>query len=57
MKPCFPRYNSIWDPNLVLEFLSKMYPNEDITLENLSKKTMYSTCIVNWTASTDVILN
>lgn len=37
-KPSFPRYKNTWDPNLVLDHLSKLYPNENLTLASLSKK-------------------
>lgn len=37
-KPCFPKYNCIWDPNLVLDYLSGIFPNDAITMENLTKK-------------------
>ncbi len=33
-----PRYDSIWDPKKVLDFISKWSPNEEIPLELLSKK-------------------
>lgn len=31
MKPTFPKYHSTWDPNIVLEYLSKI-PNETVHL-------------------------
>lgn len=37
MKPSFPKYHSTWDPNIVLEFLSKI-SNESAPLDLLSKK-------------------
>lgn len=37
-KPCFPKYISTWDPNLVLEYLSGFYPYNSVTLDVLSKK-------------------
>lgn len=38
MKPSFPRYLSTWDPNLVLDFVSKSYPKEGLSLDVLTKK-------------------
>ncbi|XP_049875441.1 uncharacterized protein LOC126373345 [Pectinophora gossypiella] len=38
LKPSFPRYNCTWNPNIVLNYLSDLYPNENLTLEKLSKK-------------------
>lgn len=35
-----PKYNSTWDTNLVLNHLSEWFPNEDLPLEKLSKKTI-----------------
>lgn len=37
-KPYFPRYESTWDPNVVLDHLANFYPNETQTLNSLSKK-------------------
>ena len=33
-----PKYNFIWDPSDVLKFLSTWYPNEELTLERITKK-------------------
>lgn len=38
LKPQKPRYSYTWDPATVLDWLSKVYPNEEISLEKLSKK-------------------
>lgn len=38
IKPNFPKYHSSWDPNLVLSYLSGLYPNESLSLEILTKK-------------------
>lgn len=37
-RPCFPRYKVSWDPNTVLDHLSQFYPNENQSLETLTKK-------------------
>ncbi|XP_026315626.1 uncharacterized protein LOC113226989 [Hyposmocoma kahamanoa] len=37
-KPCFPKYQCTWDTNLVLDFISNWYPNEDLPLDQLTKK-------------------
>ncbi|KAL0860714.1 hypothetical protein ABMA27_010051 [Loxostege sticticalis] len=38
LKPSFPRYSVTWNPNIVLEHLSKLYPNDSLSLENITKK-------------------
>lgn len=37
-KPQAPRYNSTWDPGIVLTYLGTLFPNETLSLEFLSKK-------------------
>ncbi|KAJ8976642.1 hypothetical protein NQ317_011150 [Molorchus minor] len=37
-RPLKPKYNDIWDPEIVLNYLSTQYPNENISLENLTLK-------------------
>lgn len=38
IKPVFPKYSTTWDPSVVLEYLSRFYPNNTLSLEILSKK-------------------
>lgn len=38
LKPPTPKYDVTWDTSIVLEELSKKYPNSDLSLEQLSKK-------------------
>ena len=38
LRPPTPRYDVIWDANVVLDFLSFQYPNEDIPLPFLTCK-------------------
>lgn len=38
LKPPSPKYDTTWDTSLVLDSLSRKYPNEELTLEDLSKK-------------------
>lgn len=38
LKPPTPKYDVTWDTSIVLGELSKRYPNEDLSLEQLSKK-------------------
>lgn len=38
LRPPLPKYNSTWNPNCVLDYLSTRYPNENLSLEELSKK-------------------
>lgn len=40
LRPTAPKYNLTWDPSIVLNFLSQKWPNEDLNLETLSKKTL-----------------
>lgn len=37
-RPPKPKYNSTWDPKVVLDFLSKWTPNNELCLEKLSLK-------------------
>ncbi|XP_063839262.1 uncharacterized protein LOC135088343 [Ostrinia nubilalis] len=38
LRPSLPKYTYTWDPQLVLNHLSKLYPNTELTLENITKK-------------------
>lgn len=38
LKPTFPKYSYTWDPATVLNYLSKQYPHDNLTLEQISKK-------------------
>lgn len=38
LRPAEPRYDSTWDPRIVLTFLSKWYPNEELPLKELTLK-------------------
>lgn len=40
MKPPAPKYDTTWDPNLVLNYLDKYFPNDSISLKDLSLKTI-----------------
>lgn len=40
LKPYVPKYNSSWDPAIVLSYIEKWYPLENINLEKLTKKTV-----------------
>lgn len=37
-RPSFPRYQTTWDPNIILDFVSNYYPNDDLTLGQITKK-------------------
>lgn len=39
LRPTKPKYNVTWDPNIVLNYLAQKWPNTDLDLETLSKKT------------------
>lgn len=38
MKPSKPRYEVTWDPSTVLDYISTLYPNDNLTLEDLTLK-------------------
>lgn len=38
LKPPRPRYSTTWDPGPVLDCVASLYPNESLSLENLTKK-------------------
>lgn len=38
LRPPLPRYNTTWDTSVVLNHLESLYPNETLSLEQLSKK-------------------
>lgn len=40
LRPPAPRYDSTWDTNVVLNYLSQKWPNDSLNLETLSKKTL-----------------
>lgn len=37
-RPCFSKYQHTWDTNVVLDFVSKWYPNENLPLSTITKK-------------------
>ncbi|XP_046973893.1 uncharacterized protein LOC124540411 [Vanessa cardui] len=37
-KPSIPKYRGTWDPQLVLNFISKWFPNRNLPLEKITKK-------------------
>lgn len=38
IKPSFPKYDCTWNPNVVLDYLANLYPNNSLSLEQLTKK-------------------
>lgn len=38
LRPNKPKYNETWDPSIVLDFISNFFPNEQLSLNILSKK-------------------
>lgn len=40
LRPPLPKYNSTWDTNCVLDHLDTWYPNENISFDQLSRKTL-----------------
>lgn len=40
LRPPIPKYETTWNPGIVLDFLANFYPNNEIPLEHLTKKTV-----------------
>lgn len=40
LRPSNPKYNLTWDPSIVLDYLAQKWPNMELDLETLSKKTI-----------------
>lgn len=38
LRPTQPKYNITWDTSIVLTYLSKQYPNQNLSLETLTRK-------------------
>lgn len=38
LRPALPKYNTTWDPKIVLDFVTKWFPNEEISMKQLSEK-------------------
>lgn len=38
LRPAKPKYNTTWDPKIVLDFISKMGPNSELSLSEISSK-------------------
>lgn len=38
LRPAAPRYDSTWDPKIILRHLSSWYPNRELSLESLTLK-------------------
>lgn len=38
LRPALPKYNITWDVGVVLEYLGSLFPHEQITLEQITKK-------------------
>lgn len=38
LRPPLPRYSVTWDPSIVVNYLSQLYPNETLSLKQISKK-------------------
>ncbi|XP_063540291.1 uncharacterized protein LOC134749320 [Cydia strobilella] len=38
LKPSFPRYTVTWDPMIVLNYFSNLFPNETLPIEHITKK-------------------
>lgn len=37
-RPSFPKYQTTWDPNILLDHVAKFFPNEDLDLSKITKK-------------------
>lgn len=40
LRPSLPKYKLTWDTSIVLDFLANLYPNRELPLEQLTKKTV-----------------
>lgn len=40
LKPPAPKYNTTWDPNIVINYVADLFPNDSISLKELSFKTV-----------------
>lgn len=40
LRPPLPKYNITWDTSIALDFLANLYPHNEISLEQLTKKTV-----------------
>lgn len=38
LRPCRPKYQTTWNPQLVLNYVGTLYPNEDLSILKLSRK-------------------
>lgn len=38
LRPSRPKYNDTWDPSIVLNFIEKWYPLQELTFEKITKK-------------------
>lgn len=36
-RPSLPKYNFIWDPQVVLDYLSEWYPNNNLPLDQINQ--------------------
>lgn len=46
LRPPMPKYDSTWDPSIVLDYLSINYPNDLTSLASVTKKTVTLLAIV-----------
>ncbi|KAL0882504.1 hypothetical protein ABMA27_000971 [Loxostege sticticalis] len=37
-RPSIPKYNTVWNPQVVLDFMENLFPHTDLTLSQISKK-------------------
>lgn len=40
LRPPLPNYNATWDTNAVLDHLNTLWPNEELSLDKLTKRTI-----------------
>lgn len=38
LKPTFPKYTNVWDPQTVINLIANWYPNRELSRENITKK-------------------
>ncbi|VEN55552.1 unnamed protein product [Callosobruchus maculatus] len=47
LRPHRPRYDTTWDPRIVLDFLCTLYPNQNLSLEKLTMKLATSLALIS----------
>ncbi|KAJ8910181.1 hypothetical protein NQ315_008923, partial [Exocentrus adspersus] len=51
LRPCNAKYSYVWDPSIILKYLERFFPNEDLTLQQITYN------ISDCTQGSDSLLN